>query len=235
MRQQQRRRLVRPVQVLEHQHDRPRSRRVREQGAGGLEQAEALALRVAAGRRGEVREPPRELGNEPRELAPERADLAAQHLRRHRRGVPAERLDERLVGDQHLLVTAAEEHRRALLVSGAGELARQPRLADARLAGDQREPARPAPSLGPLGPEPASSASSRPTNGLRPRGASAGGSGGGASAAADAGAACAWMASSRRRVSLEGATLQLRPQAAREVVERHARGGDLARARSGAG
>ena len=130
-----------------HDRDALASRR-----AGGLEQAEALALRVAADRLGEVREPPRELGNEPRELAPVRAELAAQHLRRHRRGVPAERLDERLIGDQRLLVTAAEEHRRALLMCGAGEFARQPRLADARIAGDQREPARPTRELPTTGP-----------------------------------------------------------------------------------
>ena len=37
------------------------------------------------------------------------------------------------------------------------------------------------------------------------------------------------MASSRRRVSLDGARLQLDPEPPREVVERNARGGDLAR------
>ena len=154
VREQQRRRLVRPVQVLQHQHDRPRLRRVREQRAGRLEQAVPLALRVAADRLGEIRQPARELGNESGELAAVRADLAAQHLRRQRRDVPAERLDERLIGDQQLLVTAAEQHRRALLVCGVSELARQPRLADPRIAGDHREPSRPTPSVGPPGPQP---------------------------------------------------------------------------------
>jgi hypothetical protein len=39
-------------------------------------------------------------------------------------------------------------------VGGAGELARQPRLADARIAGDQREPAGAGPCLRPLGVQP---------------------------------------------------------------------------------
>ena len=105
-------------------------------------------------RRGEIRESPRELGNEPRELAPERAELAPQHLRGHRRSVPAQRLDERLIGDQRLLVTAAEKDRRAILMSGTGEFAHEPRLADARVTRDQREPARPGACFRPLGPKP---------------------------------------------------------------------------------
>ena len=230
VREQQGCRLVRPVQVLQHQHDRPRSRRIREQRAGGLEQPEALALRVDVR---PAREAPGvaagELGNEPRELVRVGADLAPQHLRRHRRDVPTERLDERLIGDQHLLVTAAEEHRRALLVSGAGELARQPRLADPGIAGDHREPARSLPSLRPLGAKPAervlaaderAALSPRQRRGKRRR-----------------------VVGRRRRGrafvrvnGLEQATglsrgrhLQLCPQAASEIVERQARGGDLPR------
>ena len=187
VRQQQSCRLVRPVQVFEQQDDRPRSRRICDQRAGGLEQPEALALRVAADRIGKIRESPGELGNESRELAAVRVELAQQHLRRDRRDVPAERFDERLIGDQQLLVTAAEKHRRAVLVSGAGEFARQSRLADAGIAGDHRESARSSPSIGQLGLEASSSDSSRPTNRLRSRRVSAGGSGGSVSAATAAG------------------------------------------------
>ena len=113
MRQEQGGRLVRPVQVLQHQHDRPRSRRIREQRCGGLEQAEALTLRVVAHRLGKIRQSPSQLGNEPREFATVDVELAPEHVRRDRRDVPTERLDERLIGDQYLLVTAAKEHRRA--------------------------------------------------------------------------------------------------------------------------
>ena len=133
-----------------HDRDAFASKRAR-----GLEEAKALALRVVAGRLGEVRDSPSKLGNEAGELAPVRADLVPKHLRRRRRDVPTERLDERLVGDQHLLLTAAEENGGALLTSGAAELARQPRLADARIAGDDREPTRSTPSVGPLVPKPA--------------------------------------------------------------------------------
>ena len=229
VRQEQGGRLVRPVEVLEHQHDRPRSRRIREQRGGALEQAEPPALRIAACRLGKVRQSPGELGNEARKFAPVYVELTPEHVRRDRRDVPTERLDERLIGDQYLLVTAAKEHRRALLVSGAGELARQTRLTDARLAGDHPEPAQPTLSIRPSGPKPAKGVLAaderaalqrlqgpgqwRPRFGWRRRD--------GACMRVDGLEQAAGL--SRRR------HVQLGPQAASEVVERHARGGDLPR------
>ena len=80
VRQEQCGRLVRPVQVLEHQHDRPRSRRVREQRAGGLEQAEPLVLRS---RRGPARPGPGVCGR-----ARERAARARRRAGRPGRAAP---------------------------------------------------------------------------------------------------------------------------------------------------
>ena len=50
-----------------------------------------------------------------------------------------QRLDERLVRDAELVVAAAEQHRRALGVREAGDLGGEAGLADAGLAGEQRE------------------------------------------------------------------------------------------------
>jgi len=102
----------------------------------------------------QVRDATSKPGNEPGELGPVRAELGAKHRRRCRRDVPTERLDERLVGDQHLLVTAAEEHRSPLITYGTAELADEPRLADPGLTGDDREPTGPAAGLRPLAAEP---------------------------------------------------------------------------------
>src|SRR5205814_10530048 len=49
--------------------------------------------------------------------------------------------DERLVRGDVLLVAAAEQHRRAVVVDIAGELGGQPALADARVPTDQHESA----------------------------------------------------------------------------------------------
>ena len=82
-------------------------------------------------------------------------ELVVQHLRRDVRGVPTERLDERLVGDQHLLVAAAEQHRRALAMGARGRTRR--RAASCRCPARRRSPraGRRRPRLRPRGFEPA--------------------------------------------------------------------------------
>ena len=207
MRQQQGGRLVRPVQVLQHQHDRPRSRRVREQRAGGLEQAEALG---PPRRRWPARRGPGAAAR-----ARERAARARRRARRPGRAAPratpprrTDRTPRRTAGRR----SAPPRD------SGRGAPPRPPRERRGRArspAASCRCPGSPAITASRPDPSRASdhwarsqpSESSRPTNGLRSRRASAAGSGGSGSAATDAGApACAWMASSSRRVSREGAT-----------------------------
>ena len=77
MAQQQQRRAVGPVQVVEHEQQRAAGRDLAEQPGDGLEQAVAVGLRIAGLGRPELGQPAAELGDQPRQLGPERR-LAAR-------------------------------------------------------------------------------------------------------------------------------------------------------------
>ena len=138
--EQQQRRPPRPLEVLDHQQQRALAGRTVEYGGDGLEQPVAAVLALAGLRRG-----PAELGDERRE----RLDVHPGEVAGVGR-VVAQRLHERLVGHDGLLVDAAVQHDRAGLVHLGGEARRQPRLAhagvarqhdDAALAGGRALPA----------------------------------------------------------------------------------------------
>ncbi len=132
--QQQQRRAVGPVQVVEHQEHGLPGRRARQQRCRRLEQAVALASRVARRGRAERRQPVGLVGDEAAELGGERQ--GAQLLARAVSQVRPQRLGERLVRRDRVLVGAAVEDGRPALVSRARELGRQAGLADPRLPGD---------------------------------------------------------------------------------------------------
>ncbi len=135
---QQQARLVGPVQVVQEQHQRAKVRGVGQQRGDRLEQAEALLLGAEARRPvGGARV--LELRHDRGELRAPRGDLHGQLGGRAAGDVVAQRLDERLVGDEGLLVAAARQHRRAPLVRRAGELPRQARLADPGLAREHHD------------------------------------------------------------------------------------------------
>ncbi len=131
---------VGPVQVVEHERERGAAGDVVQQRRDRLEEQVALQLGIPRAGRGRRRQ----LGDHPRELP------GAGH-----RGDPlpvepgaAQRLHERLVGDQHLLLARGVEHG-AVGLGEVGELAREARLADARIAGEHDHAAAPAARLRP--------------------------------------------------------------------------------------
>ena len=77
-----------------------------------------------------------ELGQQPREVGREAAERGQYALGPNRVRIGAQRLDERLVRHREAFVTAPIEHDRPLAVCGAGELASEPGLTDARLPRD---------------------------------------------------------------------------------------------------
>jgi hypothetical protein len=132
--------LVRPVQVFQYEHERGARGRLREQRRDRLEHQVAARLeiawrdrRFAGGRRGELRD-------QSRQLAGARAQREAVLVQLDVAGVVPQRLDERLVRDQRLLMAPRVEHG-ALIVRRARELADQARLADPGLARHQDQPA----------------------------------------------------------------------------------------------
>ncbi len=154
--QQQQRRPVDPVQVVEDEQQRRALRRAADQRRDGFEEAIALGLGIlrrgsgpgGAGSRGQER-----LGQDPGELREVaggdrivRPGAVAQPV--------AQRLDERLVGAQRLLLAAPVEDGRAAGVGLGRELRGEPRLADPGLAVEQHEPALAAARLPPGQPQP---------------------------------------------------------------------------------
>ena len=141
VREQQRGRGVGPVQVVEHEDDRCLAGGVGEQPRHRREEPVAPRLdRLAQRARGDDAGPgAAQRGDEARELGQLRLDRARERERLALRDVVLERADERLVGHERLDVATPVEHRRALGVRLAGELGRQPGLADAGLADQQRD------------------------------------------------------------------------------------------------
>ena len=133
MAQEVERRGVGPVAVLEHEQRRPAPGHAREHV--GDRRVEPVALRVGVGVGGTwtLGGAGRQLGQEPRELAPSHAQLVGPHRPRQL----VERLDERPVGRVHHGVARAVEHERAVARGLGGELAHEPALAGAGLAADQ--------------------------------------------------------------------------------------------------
>ena len=120
---------IRPVQVVEHEHERAAARRgAQRRGDRGVEAVAAAA--VVRDRGGRAGAPGGGLRHQRREPAAAR--------RRHDRGLALrqllEHLDERVVGTRARRLARAVEHHRAVLGRALGGLAREPRLSGPGLA-----------------------------------------------------------------------------------------------------
>ncbi len=148
--QQQQRQVVGPVQVVEHQQHGHRLAGGLQQRGGGLERAQPLDLRLCGSRLGDAAgQAGRELGQQLDQVACTRAQLDAQLVDRARGDVGAKRLCERLCSRGQAVVAAAIEHHALARACVRGDLGRQARLADARLAADQDAAAAPGDRVGP--------------------------------------------------------------------------------------
>ena len=131
--------LVGPLEVVQHEQDRCRRRRVVEDDRHRLEEPVALGGGIVGGlgRHGHDKALG-QLGQQSGQLRGLERELAAERLDRHAHDVRPDRLDERLVRHQRLLVAVAVEDD-ALPCRSLGDLSREPRLADAGLADDEGE------------------------------------------------------------------------------------------------
>ena len=138
--QEQQRRMVGPVPVLEDEQDgRVPAGRDQELDDGRVQ---PVALGVLVGRDGigKVADTGREIRQQPLELAAARPEVDAEPCRIDRADEPVERLRERPVRRRHDGVAGAVEHERAAGGRLLGELAHEPALPRAGLAGDERDP-----------------------------------------------------------------------------------------------
>ena len=101
--EQRERRLVGPVKIVENQHDRRLGRLLGQQRRHRLEEQEALGVGLSFRCLRKVGQALRELRQQARELCLG-GDLVEQMVGRRRGDPMAESLDERLVGDEGILV-----------------------------------------------------------------------------------------------------------------------------------
>ena len=139
---EQQRRYVGPVDVVHHEQEREPGGGSSDEGADGVEEVPPLLFRRQVERRRDVGEATAQLGDHPRHFGGIVAHVLADDLRRHDRQPLLEHLDERRVGQRPFdLIAAAEQGERASRLGFADELAHERRLADARFAADEDEPA----------------------------------------------------------------------------------------------
>ena len=139
MSQEEQRRPSRPLQIVDEHEQRSLPAHRDQPFDDRVEQPVALGLRIGARRRRKVGHERRDLGQEARELA-----AVAPEEVRQRAGLDVvdrepQRLDERLVGNPELLLAAAEQHDRTLVMDLSRELRRETGLADAGLTGEEDE------------------------------------------------------------------------------------------------
>ena len=137
---QEQRRLVGPVQVLEDEHQRRVARGALDELGDAVQQVAALLLGRQRHRLGDVGVADAQLGHELGDLGRVLAERLAQHLGRHLARRLLDVLDGGQVGRRALLVDAvAGEHAQTEPPRLGGRLLDEARLADAGLAADEHE------------------------------------------------------------------------------------------------
>ena len=138
--QEQQRRLVRRVQVVEHQHERLRDRDALQERGQGIEQPEARSLGFGPGGRRQVGDDVAQLRQQLGEVRRSRPQLPAQRAGLGPEDVGAQRLHPRPVGGGAAgLPAATDQDERAARPGERSELLGEAALADARLADEQEQ------------------------------------------------------------------------------------------------
>ena len=139
--QQEQRGLVGPMQVVEHDHQRPGARGADEEVAERVEEPEARLLGLHVGRLADVAEPVGDLGDDLGYVGGPAAELPAQPDRVGVADVRAQRLRPGPVRGLSLGLVAASPVDAGAADPGVGrELLGRPRLADPGIPRDQQQP-----------------------------------------------------------------------------------------------
>ena len=137
--EQQQRRLGRPLEIVEHEEQGPLGRCRRQPRRDRLEQPVLLGLGVGRQRRRQIGHPVTEMRHQAHQLTGMTAEAARERVVVGVVDEERQRLDERLVRDADLVVAAAVQHQRTVAVRTPRDLAREPCLPDAGLAGEEHE------------------------------------------------------------------------------------------------
>ena len=135
MAQEEERRFVGPVQVVEDHQRRLYCSHPRDQGSDRLEKAVALGFGISSN--GALRHAAMQFRKHPNEILLEAMEALVQRRRRVHRDTRSQRFDERLKRNDHLFITPPVEHDATLSLHPAREFDRESGLADAGLPGDE--------------------------------------------------------------------------------------------------
>src|SRR5262245_35271856 len=139
--EQQQRCWIGPVYVIEHDEQRAAGRGVLEEPRDAVEQAEARRVPFDPWWRGQIGQTLSDGRNHLRDVGSSRSKVGQQLGGRTSGDVRPSRLRPRPIWRRPAaFVTAAPEHLKAAFPSVEGDLLRGPRLADARLAGEEKKP-----------------------------------------------------------------------------------------------
>lgn len=134
-------RLVRPLEVIEHEDEGVRGRHMLEEPGHGAVQEVALGVGVRAHRGRDVAQPAAETGHDARQLPAVDRGMAFEFEYVGVSDVVRKCLDEETVGDAEVLFATSEEHDRTHFVGREGHLGLERGLAHSRLAGKEDHPA----------------------------------------------------------------------------------------------
>ncbi len=137
--QQQQRRPVRPVEVVEHDQGRLSGRDPGDEHRHRLEEPVAIGLRVLRRPQRDAGQTRQQLRERARELGFQSVDALAEGGDREGGDGRTQRLDEGLMGDHDLLVAPAVQRETRVGVDAPDQLRHQAGLADPRLAADEHD------------------------------------------------------------------------------------------------
>ena len=129
---------VRPLQIIEHQHDRLRLRHHDQQPDHRREHLVPLGVSIRRRRRSQPWQPARQRRDQPGQLRSPRLDVGDELLLGGVGDEVAQRFGEQLVGSGDVLLAMPEQHTRAAVERDPGRLRDQRGLAETRFPRDQQ-------------------------------------------------------------------------------------------------
>ena len=129
--------LVCPLQIVQHQHDRLSLRHLAQQSDDRGEEQVTLSVRIVCLRRWQLADSARQRRNQPRQFRTVRVHMGNELLFGGVRDVIPQSFGEQLIWRGEIFLAMPEQHTRAEIERGAGDLGDQRRLAETGFTRDE--------------------------------------------------------------------------------------------------